>query len=115
MKAWLRRILYLLLILLWLVLVLFPLGAFLLASRGELQLGSDPKNHVRIFLLQEDRAQGVAVEWMRPSQAAPDCHQSSVSYLLWEGDGENVVYCQCSDSQTGELKPVIFEACSVPQ
>ena len=51
MKTWLRRLLYALLLLVWLVIILFPGFDFFLAANGQIELGKDPQRHVRIFLL----------------------------------------------------------------
>jgi len=93
MNRWLKRLFYLLLLLLWLMVMLFPATAFVLARKGELHLGES----VRIFMVQADDANGVAIEHSR-QVGNSQCRRTSLTYLLWEGEGENVVYCQCVDN-----------------
>jgi len=114
MKRWLRRLVYGLLLILWLVVMTLPALAFLLAVKGELQIGEQPQSHLRLFLLQDEQAQGVAVEWVRPSRQDSDCHQGNVTYVLWKGEAENAVYCQCADPSSGELKSVTNQGCPAP-
>jgi hypothetical protein len=111
MKRWLRRIVYALLIALWLLLMLFPFTAFILATRGEIQSGSAPGTHVRIFLLQESEEKGVGLEWSRSAKQEERCYRSRVFYFLWEGEAENVTYCQCFDAVTGEGLPTRPASC----
>lgn len=101
MKRWLRRLAHSLILLVWFLFISLPIVAFALANRGQLQLGG-PQRHVRLFLVQEREVEGVGVEWTRPYQTrnqvaneAPDCSRTSINYLTWRGEGENVVYCQC--------------------
>ncbi len=102
MKPWLRRISYFLIILVWLVIMLFPITAFVLSTRGQINLGQNPKRHVRLFMVQEEDSNGVGVEWARRSRRNSDCALTSVRYILWEGDEEPVSFCQCFDSDTGD-------------
>ena len=113
MNRWLRRLLYFFVVVVWLAVMSFPLVAAILAVRGEIQLGDDPRSHLRLFLVQERQAQGVGVEWTRPVSKRASCSQSSVSYLLWEGEAENVVYCQCYD-EGGAVTSTVRHACDAP-
>lgn len=76
-----------------------PIVAFTLAEKRELSLGDD----IRLFLVQEPDAEGVGLEWARPSRQQANCTQTSVTYLLWEGQSENTTYCQCYDGRSGAL------------
>jgi hypothetical protein len=114
MKRLMRRLGYAIFISVWLLLILFPVGAFMLATKGQLEIGSESGSHLRLFLLQEKNSQGVVVEWVRSSRVNSDCRQGTVTYLLWEGSGDNVVYCQCTDPVTGSFLPSTIEACSAP-
>lgn len=98
MKTTSRRVVYFILLLLWLIVVLFPAFAVVLASRQQIQLGSDPQRHVRIFLLQEPATRGVGVEWVRPAAGSPGCAQTRLAYLVWRGEGENARFCSCFDN-----------------
>lgn len=97
MSVWLRRIVYFLVFLLWLVVMAFPIVAAVLATQGQLQVGEQGSaRYIRLFLVQESDNEGVGVEWTRPS-AAQDCREGRIIYLMWEGTGENARYCTCID------------------
>ncbi|MFZ0545946.1 MAG: hypothetical protein WAM60_10940 [Candidatus Promineifilaceae bacterium] len=119
MRRWTRRVGYLLVILLWLILVSFPVVAFLLATNGEIQVG-DSSSGVRLFLLQDPDNQGLVFQWSRPysrsgaaDESVSECTRTTLRYLLWEGDasGQNTDYCQCLDPETGQTLPV--GACTI--
>ena len=111
MKRWLRRLIYLLIIFAWLLVMSFPTISFILATRGELRLGDSDRRHVRFFLVQEEAAAGVGVEWARPVRQQPGCIRTTVTYLLWYGEGDNVAYCQCYDLLTGDPLPAALRTC----
>lgn len=114
MNRWLRRLVYGLLVLIWLIVMSFPALAFLLATRGQVMLGSDPGSGIRLFLVQEPDFEGVGMEWTRPLRRQPTCSQTTVRYLMWEGEAEPVSFCQCSDALTGEVLPTQLQACNPP-
>ena len=87
MKHWLRRLLYLLIGLVWLLVMAFPIFAVVLASRGEIQLGADPANNSRVFLVQEAEAEGIGIQTVRQQAGDGGCSEISVTYLLWAGEG----------------------------
>jgi hypothetical protein len=98
-----RRVVYTVLLLLWFTVIFFPAFAIVLASRQQIQVGSDPQRHVRIFLLQEPDTRGVGVEWVRPAAGSPGCSETRLTYLMWRGEGENARFCSCFDSR-GEFR-----------
>jgi hypothetical protein len=110
MGRWLKRFFVVVFLVMWLVIMLFPCMAFNLALREEIQIGS-PDNHVRIFLLSEKQTEGIGVERKRPFPAQFSCTQTTVTYLLWVGEGENVQYCHCTDPLTGDSLPNISPTC----
>lgn len=114
MHPWLRRFLYALVLLVWLVLVTSPLLAFLLAARGQIQVGEGPRRYVRLFLVQEEEAQGIGLEWVRPASGQPACSEGSLTYFTWEGEGQNAHFCQCYDLATDVLTSVTPQACQSP-
>lgn len=114
MKSTLRRLAYFLIFLIWLLVMLFPLVAVVLATQGQIQIGKETHSHVRLFLLQERETEGVGIEWTRRVQEPPGCAQSSLIYLLWEGEGDNATYCQCYD-ETGAIVVSTPGTCSAPQ
>lgn len=108
MKRWLRRFGYVLFVIIWLMVMCFPTFAFALARNGQIEVGSNPRSHLRFFLVQEENADGIGVEWTRPLPGQPSCAKTSITYLLWDNDGgqnQNVTYCQCSDPATGTALP----------
>ena len=119
MKRWPRRVLMLVIVLVWLAVVLFPTLAVVLARNGQLQLGDSDGRHWRLFLLQEPEFEGLGLERARPVApplAAPSaaCLATSVSYWLWAGEGQDALYCQCTDPASGATVPDIPPACQTP-
>jgi len=115
LRTWLRRLGYLLFLIVWLLVMAFPAFAFFLATQGEINLGQDAQNHVRFFLVQEEEAGGVGIEWTRPfskSEVNQNCAKTSIRYILWTGNNseQNVTYCQCFDA-AGETLPVEQNSC----
>ena len=113
MNRWLRRFIYLLVTLAWLCVMSFPVVAFILAIQGQIQVGNDVR-HLRLFMLQEPDVQGIGFEWTRPLRQQPPCSRTTVNYLLWEGEGEDVAFCQCYDPLTNEPLPMDLYSCSLP-
>jgi hypothetical protein len=101
MNAWLRRLLIILFLLVWLVIVLFPGFAFYLAANGQVELGKDPLRHMRIFLISEADVAGVGIERARPVGDPAGCAETSITYLMWRGEGESARFCQCYNEQGG--------------
>jgi hypothetical protein len=112
MNPWLRRIVYLLVILVWLILMSLPLFSFVLAARNQIQMGSTEGNHIRIFLVQEKDAEGLGLEIKSLDSTNPGCAETSVRYFMWAGKPENVTFCQCVDPATGDALSAIQGACS---
>lgn len=105
MKRWLRRLGYLIVVIIWLVVMAFPIFAFTLAGRGEMMFGEAAGSHVRLFLLREPDAEGIGVEWTRPYRPQPACTRTSVIYVMWQGRSQNTSYCQCFDESSGAVLP----------
>jgi hypothetical protein len=99
-----RRLGYISVVLIWLVIMCLPVLAFVLAIRGELKLGDQEKSHIRVFMVQGAEEDGLGIEWSRRLENGSDCFKSSVRYLLWDGDAEafNVDYCQCFEKVEGQ-------------
>jgi len=112
MKRPLRRIIYLLIIFIWLLVMSFPVFAMILATQQQILIGNDPSRHVRIFLLQADNAAGVGFEWAGKLGTNASCTQTSVNYFLWEGSAESVSFCQCYDPLTGDALPQELSNCA---
>lgn len=107
-----RRLLYTIAIIIWLLVMSFPIIAMVLATQQQIQIGDDSRRHVRLFLLQEENAQGVGIEWARPLRENRSCSKTSVNYLLWEGEAKPASYCQCFDTLTSTLLPDALSACN---
>ena len=103
-RSLLRPMAYLVAILAWLFVMSLPVLAFLIATRGQIQLGADAQSNVRLFLVQEENVQGLGVEWSRRDSDSRDCARTTVKYLLWQGggSGQNVEYCRCFDPATNQ-------------
>ena len=114
-RQWLKRLGCFLLIILWVVAMAFPTFAFVLAGTGQIQFGSEEGSHVRFFMVQEANADGIGVEWKRPSSSSEtnQCYQNNLIYLLWEGDasGQNSSFCTCYDPETNAPLPVLENSC----
>ncbi len=87
-----KRLLYAFLLVLWLIAIAFPFFAFALAGKGELQVGDANGRYARAFLLSSEEAEGVGFVF---AGLDGDCQESTLFYLLWEGEAENGRYCQC--------------------
>jgi hypothetical protein len=103
MTIWLRRLGYMAIILLWLVTMTFPLIAFILATRTEIELGDSSRSHIRIFMVQDPDLQGVGLETSRRVNANPLCLKTNVAFFLWQGASanQNASFCQCYDEESG--------------
>lgn len=100
-RTWLRRGGCFLLFLAWLALMAFPCTLVTLLVNRELTVThSDlPDHHTRLFLLQQPDERGFGLERGRIKSGSEEegqyCIVTSITYLLWEGEGENVGYCNC--------------------
>jgi len=112
MKRCSRRLLILLAGILWLLLMVLPMTAFLLAARGEIVLGNNPGSHIRLFLLQDAQEQGVGLEWSRLAGEEAGCFRNNVYYFLWEGEATNAAFCQCFDTDSGGALPASSATCT---
>ncbi len=114
MNRWLKRLGYGVMALFWLTVMIFPTFAFFLATQGEIQLGKEPRNHVRFFMVQEETSSGVGVEWVRNVRQTVNCSRTTIRYLLWEGSNsdDNVSFCQCYDPATDAPLPLEENSCT---
>lgn len=104
MRSWYRRGGYLLVVVVWLAVMACPVVSFLLAVRGQIQIGDDPASQLRVFLVQEDDAAGVGIQWTRRT-GGDHCSRTSLRYLTWAGRAEGSSYCTCMDPVTGFSQP----------
>ena len=112
MAVWLRRLLYFVFILVWLLLMIVPFLAFRLASQQQIQFGDNEHDHLRIFLIQEKTDEGIGVEQIRPYPPLPNCIQTNVNYFMWKGEPENSTFCQCYHPETDALLSTTMTACT---
>lgn len=110
MRQLLRRGTYLLILIVWLILMAFPIVAFLLAARGEIAVGDESSPGLRLFLLNSKDQQGIGMEIRRRAAHDDSCLNTSLDYILWEGNIGNpeISYCQCFDPLTGFVDPALI-------
>lgn len=93
-------------IVVWLPLILLPLFLLILATQGEFALWHndsfpDGEEHpfVQARLLMDIDTRGLNVTRSYVSSSNPDdtavCVQTNVRFLLWQGEGTPVDYCDC--------------------
>jgi hypothetical protein len=103
----------------WLPLILLPLCLFVIAVQGEVALWHGPEfpeSAEHPFLqakLQMDidtRGLNITRSYVSSSNAADTavCVQTSVRFVLWQGDGPPVDYCDCYRRSTAE-QPWTFD------
>jgi hypothetical protein len=111
MKKWGGRFVYLLILVIWLLVMSFPIVAAVLASRGQIEFGTEGStNRVRLFLVQDREQEGVGLEWTRDIGDG-SCRQGRILYAMWKGSGDNAQYCTCYDSE-GALIENVPGACA---
>lgn len=112
-KAWLKRLGCFFVVILWLVGMLFPSFAFVLAAEGQIELGNQTGWYARFFLVREDDGEGIGVETTRPFRGQDQCVKNNITYFMWEGNAseQNNSYCQCFDPSTGNPLPVLENSC----
>lgn len=99
-NLFIRRCVCLSFIVVSILLFVAPCFFVTLMVRGELvfSLSDRPGHEVRLFRLSEKDLGGVGLTWSSLKNETDDgdyCLQTSVKYLVWEGEGENLSYCQC--------------------
>lgn len=113
MNQSIRRVGIILFLLLWFFLISLPAFAMLLTVRGQIQLGQED-NRLRVFLLQEQDAEGVGFELARPYRPNDSCDQISLRYIMWVGEPKNVTFCQCIETGSRAALPATPGACVPP-
>ena len=115
MAPGIRHGIYLIIILLWVILMSFPIIAFVLATRGELAAGDANEAGFRLFLLSNTDVQGIGFERRKRIDREDNCLESTIKYFLWEGENQNldITFCQCFDKDTGFAEP--SKACQLLQ
>lgn len=99
-----RRVGCVLILVLWFLILLLPLGFFILAVDGQLTLsqrGDVPDKHqhplFQINLITEVDYRGIQFtnSTIHRQDDLNVCVQTDVRYLLWQGEGESAQYCDC--------------------
>lgn len=122
MSKWIKRLLVALFLVVWLLIMLTPTLAVVLARNEQLQWGSPDGPHTRLFLLREAKNEGLGLERARAVAPPVDvadsvsCLRTTVQYWMWTPGVENqpVTYCQCVDAATGGAIPELPPSCLVP-
>ena len=100
MKIWLRRLGYTAVFLLWCTIMLLPTVLCVGLADGQMIWGDDPNNQMRLFLMQEAGQEGIGLQWTRPATDDGACIQTSVRYLMIDGEAENNDLCTCLSNPT---------------
>lgn len=95
-------------IILWFLLLLTPCLLFYFSVQQEMTipLGAAPGQSVRIWLVMEPRARGLGISVGQVAHETPAdlCVETATNYLLWQGQSENTLYCECY-SRDDEAEP----------
>lgn len=113
MRKWQRRLAYFLIAAAWFLVMSLPVLAVVLAVQREIVIGEAPRRQLRLFLIQEQDAEGISVQWTRPVNSGEQCTQSNLYYLMWKGAGDNATFCQCYDAD-GAVISSVQQACPPP-
>ena len=82
-EKWGRRLICLLIAIVWLGIMLFPTFAFVLMRNEQIEIGA-----TRIFMLLEEDVAGIGVQTSRPARTEDDvsCQRGSIFYIVWQGE-----------------------------
>lgn len=120
-EIFVRRVLFWAGILAFVLVASLPLLMFMLAVRGEITFnapGDFPDDQVRVWMVMEPDERGVA--YSLPGVVTDDGDrlqvETTVRYLLWEGENEVLRYCQTYTRPDSEgawsMSATESEACS---
>lgn len=89
---------------------------FVVAIRGEVTWQRGELAGDRLFLIMERRQRGLGWEHVGSTGQAPAtggqvCTRTTVRYYLWEGQGENITYCECYRQTATGLSYIDSDAC----
>jgi len=99
-----RRLAYLIVTVVLVIVMSLPILAIGLAARGELMVGSSQGSFIRLFMVNADQVEGIGLQRVRKSSSVDGCLQGSVRYFLWEGQGQTLGadYCTCPDAKLSQ-------------
>jgi hypothetical protein len=112
-KHYLRRSGCCVMVAVWVVLLLMPCFFVTLVVRKEIIISrSDiPEHEYRIFLLENEDERGFGLSRGSIKSGGEDedaaCVITHTDYLLWEGEGEDAVYCSCYEKFGDEWSAVM--------
>lgn len=94
-----KRIMFVLGIVVWVLILSIPLILVSLSIVGEFSFqlpGDYPDNRLRVWMVMEPRERGFAYSLPLVIEQSEDklTVETNVRYMLWEGEGEHVIYCQ---------------------
>lgn len=99
-----RRIITIMGVIVWFVVLLIPLCFFILAANGEITIGHgnipERESHPRlkVDLISEIDYRGFGITrsiFIKGTDNLNACVETHIDYLLWEGEGEPAIYCEC--------------------
>lgn len=94
-----RRIWFYIGLLVWILILSIPFFFVILGMRGEMSFnlwGDVPDNRLRIWMVMEPDERGIGYSLPSVVEREADALtvETHVRYALWQGEGENVAYCQ---------------------
>ena len=87
------------------VIGIIPIFACRLITNGVLQFGNEHRNFLNIFMLQEPEQEGIGVQWSRAFDDEAICTRTTVRYYMFEGEGENLDFCSCTNEPISRPLP----------
>jgi len=97
----------------WVIVMLMPCFFVTLLVNKEIVFSrSDlPEHEYRLFILEETDLRGFGFSRARVESGGADednfCMVTSISYLLWEGEGDGLTYCNCYEKAGEDWSPVM--------
>ncbi|RMG78842.1 MAG: hypothetical protein D6712_20660 [Chloroflexi bacterium] len=95
-----------LLLILWFALLSTPciIGFLVIQGQGEIRIpqGDAPEQMLRVWFISEASQRGIGISSANAFYADENavCVETTVSYVLWYGEGEPATYCECYTRNT---------------
>ncbi len=112
------------LVVLWFMILLLPIALFLLAVNGDITIprrGDIPDSHehplIQASLVMEADFRGLRITNTSLNRIEEDnlCIQTNINFVMWQGDGEPAVFCDCYVRQSSEdewqLASTVLDRC----
>lgn len=99
-----RRLGCIIVLVLWFLFLMLPLGLFILAAEGDFTIGRGndipdaseyPRFQLKLIMEPDYRGISLINTSLHRDGDRNLCIQTNVRYVLWEGDGDPAVYCNC--------------------